>query len=68
MTIETRTLVAEGSVWKYLDDGSDQGTAWKEPGFDDTSWQAGPAELGFGDGDEATVLQGGFITYYFRQT
>ncbi len=68
VTIETRTLVAEGSVWKYLDDGSDQGTAWKEPGFDDTSWQAGPAELGFGDGDEATVLQGGFITYYFRQT
>lgn len=22
------TLVATGSVWKYLDNGSDQGTAW----------------------------------------
>jgi hypothetical protein len=40
------SIVATGSVWKYLDDGSDQGTAWYAPGFDDTSWLAGPAELG----------------------
>jgi chitodextrinase len=68
VTIETQTLVAEGSTWRYLDDGSDQGADWKEPGFDDSSWASGPAELGFGDGDEATVLQGGFITYYFRRS
>lgn len=68
VVVQTLTLVAEASVWRYLDDGSDQGNAWREPGFDDGSWQAGQAELGFGDGDEATVLQSGFITYYFRQT
>ena len=65
------TLVATGSVWKYLDDGSDQGTAWRAPLFDDSSWTNGPAPLGYGDGDEATVVRGGpstnrFITTYFR--
>ncbi len=68
MVVETQTLIAEGSTWKYLDDGSDQGTIWSGVTFDDSSWPEGPAELGFGDGDEATVLDDGFITYYFRKT
>ena len=59
-------LVDVGSAWKYLDDGSDQGTAWREPEFDDSSWESGPAELGFGENDEATTLVRGHITYYFR--
>lgn len=67
------TLVSTGAVWKYLDNGSDQGTAWQVAGFDDSSWASGPAELGYGDGDEATVVNSGpanafFITTYFRQT
>ncbi len=65
------TLVPSGSVWKYLDDGSDQGTGWVAPSFNDASWLSGQAQLGFGDGDEATILNTGpsgnfFITYYFR--
>ena len=48
-----------GSVWSYLDDGSDQGTVWRASGFDDSAWATGAAELGYGDGDEATVT--GFI-------
>ena len=61
-------LVGAGDVWRYLDNGSNQGTAWREPGFNDASWASGPGQLGFGDGDEATVLDNGFITYYFRRT
>ena len=30
----------------------DQGTAWRDPGFDDSGWASGNAELGYGDGDE----------------
>jgi hypothetical protein len=63
-----RTLTATGSVWKYLDDGSDQGTAWQAPGFDDSAWVSGAGQLGFGDGDEATILNAGQMTYYFRRT
>jgi hypothetical protein len=67
-----RLLIPTGSVWKYLDDGSDQGTAWAAPDYDDSSWASGPAELGYGDGDEATVVSFGpdpnnkHITTYFR--
>src|SRR5688572_22087221 len=66
-----QVLVPAGAVWKYLDNGSDQGTGWSSPGFDDSSWASGPAQLGFGDGDEATVVSFGneinrFVTTYFR--
>lgn len=43
------------------------------PAFDDSSWSSGPAQLGYGDGDEATVVSFGidpankYITTYFRQ-
>lgn len=68
------TLVGRGTAWKYLDTGQDQGTAWRAPGFDDSTWASGPAQLGYGDGDEVTTVGFGgdpnnrFITTYFRKT
>lgn len=68
------SLVASGSAWKYRDDGSNQGTAWRAPGFVDSGWAAGPAQLGYGDGDEATVVSFGpdpankHATTYFRRS
>ncbi len=70
----TNTLVSTGSVWKYLDNGSDQGAAWKELGFNDSAWATGRAQLGYGDGDEATIVSYGpnsankYITTYFRRS
>ena len=40
-----QTIFEKGSKWKYLDNGSDQGTAWREPEFDDSSWKSAPAPL-----------------------
>jgi hypothetical protein len=69
-------IVAEKSVWKYLDDGSNQGTQWRTSGFDDSAWPQGPAMLGY-DTNNGTVfgttLKFGdrtdykHITYYFRK-
>ena len=65
-------LISKGSIWKYLDNGSNQGTAWRARVFNDSGWQSGPAELGYGDGDEDTLVGYGpdinnkFITTYFR--
>ena len=70
----TTPIVYGRSVWKYLDNGTNQGTAWREPGFDDSAWAAGWAELGYGEGDEATHVGYGidplrrYVTTYFRQT
>jgi len=71
-------LVSTGAVWRYLDDGSNQATAWRAPVFDDTGWAQGPAQLGYGDGGEATLVHcgpsapacttGNFITTYFRKS
>nr|HOD83861.1 lamin tail domain-containing protein [Phycisphaerae bacterium] len=69
----SQTLLAARSTWRYLDDGSDQGTAWRAPAFDDSAWAQGAGQLGYGDGDEATTVGYGsdpnnkFITTYFRQ-
>ena len=41
-------LVSAGEVWKYLDDGSDQKTAWRARVFNDTDWNTGSARLGYG--------------------
>jgi methionine-rich copper-binding protein CopC len=67
-------LVAYGSAWKYLDNGTNQGTAWRGTAFNDAAWASGNAQLGYGDGDEATVVSYGpnasakYITTYFRKT
>jgi hypothetical protein len=74
------TLVPYGSNWKYLDDGSNQGAAWYGTGFNDGAWASGNAELGYGDGDETTIVNAcgvvtqfpsctnKYITTYFRKT
>jgi hypothetical protein len=68
------TFVATGAAWKYLDDGSDQGAAWRDVAFSDAGWASGPAQLGYGDGDEATVVSYGpsstnkYVTTYFRHS
>jgi hypothetical protein len=73
------TLIATGSIWKYFDKGSDLGTAWQLMAFNDSGWSNGPAQLGYGDGDEATRVednptpgynaadQNRYITTYFRR-
>src|SRR5687768_11833446 len=64
-------LIPANATWKYNDAGTDQGTAWRAVGFNDQSWAIGPAQLGFGDGDEATILNrgpNGWVTAYFRHS
>ncbi|MDB6154394.1 MAG: hypothetical protein JWL90_2847 [Chthoniobacteraceae bacterium] len=48
-------MIPLNGVWKFLGDGSNQGTAWRASGFNDFAWPSGPGEFGYGDGDEATV-------------
>jgi hypothetical protein len=37
-------------------DTVDQGAAWRTLDFNDNAWASGPAQLGYGDNDEATVV------------
>ncbi|WP_104734021.1 GEVED domain-containing protein [Hanstruepera ponticola] len=66
-------LLAQDEVWKYYDlqnepanDG--EGDSWIESDYNDASWASGNAELGYGDGDEATAINNTTETAYFRKT
>ena len=65
-------IILEGSEWKYHDLGEDLGIDWRLPDYPDSDWASGNAELGYGDGDEATVVSYGedpdnkHPTTYFR--
>ena len=64
--------IAPGAVWSYLDSGADPGNGWMDILFADSTWKAGPAQLGYGDGDETTVIAGGpdtarYVTSWFRK-
>lgn len=69
-TADTNTffLVAADASWRYLDTGADPDAGWHASAFDDQAWLSGNAELGYGEGDEATVLGGEPATAYFRHT
>ena len=83
------TAGAAGSTWRYYDgipsgdpsyptDG--EGDSWFATSFDDSAWNSGTGQFGYGEGDENVVLdngQGGGscsgaapcrITYLFRTT
>jgi type 1 glutamine amidotransferase len=68
------TLVPAGSVWRYLDDGSNQGVAWRNTNYVDTAWPTGRAEFGYGGDGEVTLIRSNrangtrIITTYFRKT
>ncbi len=71
---QTVTIITPNNSWKYLDNGSDQGTVWSSSSFDDSTWLSGNTEFGYGDGDETTLINFGtdasnkYITTYFRKS
>ena len=79
-------VVPMGSTWKFLDNGTAAPqdalmtpADWRNAVFDDTAWGSGAGQLGYGDGDETTVVEDDatpgsptagsttrYITTYFR--
>jgi hypothetical protein len=66
--------LSAAASWRYLDGGIAPPASWTGAGFDASGWSGGPAQLGYGDGDEATVVSYGpsatqkHITTWFRTT
>ncbi len=55
----TNTLLPAGSSWRFHDLGVDLGQSWQGVAFNDATWPSGNAELGYGEGDEATIVSFG---------
>ncbi|MED5586781.1 MAG: lamin tail domain-containing protein [Verrucomicrobiota bacterium] len=71
---QVKKILELGSTWKYDQSGVNHGTAWREPGFDDSSWLEGPGFFGKESagkvmpepGFQTAWTTGGRITYYLR--
>lgn len=67
-------LIGRNAVWKYNDGGTLPGANWNSDEYADGSWAEGAGELGYGDGDESTIVGYGgnaaakHITTWFRNT
>ena len=62
----------KGSEWSYLDNGTNQNTAWSAVAFDNTAWTKGHAPLGYGDPMNTVISYGPdsankYITSYFSR-
>ena len=66
----SQNLITITDTWKYDQSGIDLGTAWRAPGYSDSSWPAGPALLYVEESalpaPKNTPLVLGRRTYYFR--
>jgi hypothetical protein len=66
-------FIKPGDVWRYEDSGADQGTAWRQPAFNDSTWPTNAGQFGYGQGDERTVVSYGLDEFekntatYFRK-
>ncbi|MGQ9590367.1 MAG: lamin tail domain-containing protein [Planctomycetota bacterium] len=73
VTFEDKNLISVGEIWRYFkgtEEPSSPVTAWRQVSFDDSSWLQGPTGIGYGDGDDATVLddmQGNYRTVFCRK-
>ncbi|MBL9136732.1 MAG: lamin tail domain-containing protein [Verrucomicrobiales bacterium] len=65
--IHSVTWVAADARWRFAPAPSLELTGWNQPGFDDMTWSQGRAQLGYGEGDEATPIPPArTATTYFR--
>ena len=71
-TFGADALLPIDAVWRYEQSGTDLGTAWIEPGYDDSQWPSGQGLFYLENSDlpgpKNTPLELGKVTYYFRTT
>jgi Putative Ig domain./Fibronectin type III domain. len=63
--------ISEGENWRYFKGISAPDSAWKNIVFDASSWLDGPSGFGYGDSDDATVLddmQNAYSSVYIRKS
>ncbi|MBC8478830.1 MAG: CotH kinase family protein, partial [FCB group bacterium] len=61
------TVINWGDDWKYFIGYSAPPSSWRELDFEDNNWPEGPSGFGYGDGDDATIVQP-VISVFIRNT
>ncbi|MEM7234166.1 MAG: lamin tail domain-containing protein, partial [Planctomycetota bacterium] len=50
-------LIENSEVWRFLRGQDPYPEDWTDVDFDDSDWESGATSIGYGDGDDATVLE-----------
>ncbi len=72
-TTQDTSVITQGDQWEYLISRDTPDLNWTDIDYDDNHWETGLAELGYGDGDEQTVVDYGgdpankIVTTWFRK-
>lgn len=69
-------LVRAGDVWRYFKGTQEPPATWKDVAFNESTWLEGPTGIGYGDDDDATVLNDmrqagatpGYASVYLRKS
>jgi hypothetical protein len=57
------TAVYENDTWSYVVPASEPDTNWRKITYNASSWLTGPGGIGFGDGDDNTVISSATSVY-----
>jgi len=57
-------VVAAADTWKYFPGTSQPPVNWLDSTFDPQTWASGPGGFGYGDGDDATVINAAASVYF----
>jgi len=69
-------LLEDGAGWRFRRGHDAPPATWTDAEFDDSAWEFGPTPIGYGDGDDRTVLadmqeilgkQRGYLTVFLRR-
>ncbi len=67
--VAENAVIAPGATWSFLRGSAPLPATWDQPEFDDGAWERGPTGIGYGDGDDATVLAdmaGAYLAVFCR--
>ena len=61
------TIIFDNDIWKYLEGTYEPDTNWRKLNFNDTIWLSGQGGIGYGDGDDSTIISS-VTSLYLRKT
>jgi hypothetical protein len=67
MELNWTPLITAGDVWQYFIGVTEPPSSWTSTSFNAGGWSTGPTGIGYGDGDDATVI-GATLSLYMRKT
>ncbi len=60
------TAVNEGDEWRTFIGDTEPPADWAAPAFDDSAWAPAPGGFGYGDGDDASEVPAGILSFFYR--